>query len=93
MVEFRSGVAYLAEQHPGVPVIPVFMHGFGIAMPRGAALPVPGAADIHVGAPLEFKSTRKAFMASLRRAFDDLRAQSSVRRRAGLDEGARSCRP
>ena len=93
MGEFRSGVAYLAERHPGVPVIPVFMHGFGIAMPRGAALPVPGAADIHVGAPLQFNSTREAFMAALRGAFDDLRAGWLARRMPKAMEGARSCRP
>lgn len=93
MGELKCGVAYLAEQHPGVPVIPLFMHGFGLAMPRGAAFPVPGIADIQVGAPLHFDSTRDAFMAALREAFEDLRAGWLARRLPKAMEGAPSCRP
>lgn len=69
MQELKSGVAVLAARFPEVPVVPVFMHGLGKAMPKGALVPVPFFVDVYVGQPLTWNDDaggdKKAFMAHL----------------------------
>jgi 1-acyl-sn-glycerol-3-phosphate acyltransferase len=70
MQELKSGVAVLAARHPEVPVVPVFMHGLGKAMPKGALLPVPFFVDVYVGLAMRWHADsaggdKRAFMAAL----------------------------
>lgn len=62
---FKSGIARLAEQHPDIPVIPVFMHGLGKALPRGEWLLVPFFCDVVVGQALNRAGNRAEFMQEL----------------------------
>jgi len=64
---FKAGVAHLARQHPRVPVIPVFMHGLGKSLPKGAFVPVPFFCDVFVGDPLYGRDDHRAFLAELTR--------------------------
>ena len=70
MQELKSGVAVLASKFPQVPVVPIFMHGLGKAMPKGSFIPVPFFVDVNIGTPMRWESDsaggdKKAFMAEL----------------------------
>jgi 1-acyl-sn-glycerol-3-phosphate acyltransferase len=58
---FKSGIARLAERHPQVPLIPIFMHGTGKALPRGEGLLIPFCANIWVGDPVLWNGDRSTF--------------------------------
>ena len=65
MGSFRTGIAHLAKRVPGVPVVPVFLHGLGMALPKGEALLVPFFCDVFVGNSIDWKGDREAFMSAL----------------------------
>lgn len=59
---FKTGVAHIAKRHPDVDVVPIFMHGFGKALPRGEALLVPFFCDVFVGESFRWTGERGSFM-------------------------------
>ena len=65
MTRFKSGVARLCERHPDLPVIPVFMHGLGKALPKGEAILVPFFCDVFVGESLRWNGDVESFRALL----------------------------
>ena len=72
MSEFKTGIARLAERHPAIPVIPVYLHGLGKALPKGEALFVPFFCDVFVGEPLGWAGDRKDYMTQLENTFQKL---------------------
>ena len=68
LAEFKSGLARVAERRPDVPVIPVYTHGLGKALPKGEWMIVPFFVDIFVGEPLAFDGDRAAYMERYRTA-------------------------
>jgi 1-acyl-sn-glycerol-3-phosphate acyltransferase len=78
LADFKSGVARLVERFPAVPVIPVFLHGLGKALPRGKALPVPFFCDVFVGDPVPWRGDRKIYVEELRRRMQDLAAEGQL---------------
>jgi 1-acyl-sn-glycerol-3-phosphate acyltransferase len=74
-VAFKRGVALLAKDNPDVPVIPVFMHGLGKALPKGTKLFVPFVCDIFVGSAMTWSGETKSFMEALKTRVDALEAQ------------------
>jgi 1-acyl-sn-glycerol-3-phosphate acyltransferase len=75
MAEFKTGLARIAERRPDVPVIPVFTHGLGKALPKGEWVIVPFFVDIFVGEPLRFEGDRDAYMQRFRDAMSALASE------------------
>ncbi len=72
LAEFKTGLARIAERRPDVPVVPVFTHGLGKALPKGTWLIVPFFVDIFVGEPLRFEGDRAAYMQRFRETMQAL---------------------
>lgn len=62
---FKKGIGYLAERHADVPIFPIYMHGLGKALPKGATIPVPFFCDIFVGDSIKWNGNLEAFMSRL----------------------------
>ncbi len=70
--EFKSGIAHLAKRASQVPVIPIYLHGLGMALPKGEALLVPFFCDVFIGDPLRWQGDKAGFMGALKTAMNDL---------------------
>ncbi len=49
---FKSGLFHLAQAHPNVELIPVYLENLHRSMPKGELLPVPIICTVRFGAPL-----------------------------------------
>ncbi len=63
--EFRSGIAHLAKQHPHVPIVPIFLHGLGKALPKGDFLIVPLLCSICIGEAMYWNGQKQTFLQQL----------------------------
>jgi len=70
----KSGIAHLMEDAPAVPVIPIYLHGLGKALPKGEWLPIPFFADGWVDEPLTWQGERATTMQALEARFQALEA-------------------
>jgi 1-acyl-sn-glycerol-3-phosphate acyltransferase len=61
-----------------VPVLPMFMHGLGKALPRGSSLLVPFNVIVSVGEPIYGKDSYDAFVSELEAAMTALAAQEKL---------------
>jgi 1-acyl-sn-glycerol-3-phosphate acyltransferase len=77
MQSFKGGIARLAESNPTVPVIPVFLHGLGKALPKGETILVPFFCDVFVGEPLPWTGDRRSYMRQLDEQMKQLAAEGN----------------
>lgn len=75
---FKTGVAHLAKRHPAVPIIPVYLHGLGKALPRGEILLVPFFCDVFVGEAMAWTGDRSGFMTELENRIHGLAAEGHL---------------
>lgn len=73
MQALKSGIAHLAKQHPTVPIVPIYMHGLGRAMPKGEWLLIPFFCDIFVGESVFWQADKQAFLTTLETQFKTLK--------------------
>lgn len=52
---FKAGLYHLAEQFPGVPLIPTWIDNVQRVMPKGEVVPVPILCTVTFGAPLQLQ--------------------------------------
>ena len=72
---FKKGLAHLAKARPGTPVVPLFMHGLGKALPKDSFLLVPFNCDVVVGEAFSYESDNDAFMGQLQERMVALAAE------------------
>lgn len=72
---FKSGVARLVERNPEAPIIPIFMHGLGKALPRGDFLLVPFFVDVVIGEPIYWRGSINDTMQAYETAMRELAKQ------------------
>ncbi|MCR9060159.1 MAG: 1-acyl-sn-glycerol-3-phosphate acyltransferase [Rhodobacteraceae bacterium] len=77
MTDLKKGISYLAERFPDAPVVPVFTHGLGKALPKGSFMLVPFFCDIFVGEPITWPGNRTQFMDSLKERFSQLSSEKN----------------
>lgn len=75
MQQFKSSVIHLAKAQATTPIIPVFLHGLGMALSKGEGLLMPFFCDVFVGPPLQWAGDRQALMQQLTQQMESLSAE------------------
>jgi 1-acyl-sn-glycerol-3-phosphate acyltransferase len=79
----KSGVWYLGREQPGVPVVPVYMHGLDRALGRGQWVMVPFFVDVFVEPPLVWRENKAEFKEALQTCFAGLKAKAEEGHESG----------
>ena len=82
---FKSGLYHLAQAHPDVELIPVWLENSGRALPKGASIPIPVSASAVFGVPLAPmpEEERDAFLERARAALVALATRLTEERAHG----------
>lgn len=76
MQALKKGIAHLAREQPSVPVVPIYLHGLGKALPKGEGLLVPFFCDVYIGEALHGSDDIDGFMQQLTGRFQALAAEA-----------------
>jgi 1-acyl-sn-glycerol-3-phosphate acyltransferase len=73
VAEFKSGLFHLAQRHPELPLVPIYLENLNRIMPKGSVLFVPIIATAHVRQPLQLQlgEGKQAFLIRARQALLD----------------------
>lgn len=75
---FKSGIARLAERHPDVPIVPIFLYGLGKSLPRGEFVLVPFLSDVVIGEALRWRGSIAETMAAYQQAMGEPSRQLDI---------------
>lgn len=75
--EFKAGISHIAKAKPQVPIVPVYLHGLGKALPKGEALLVPFFCDVFIGEAFLWTGDKAGFMLTLQERMAMLAAQGN----------------
>ncbi len=83
---FKSGLFHLAEQFPGVQLIPAWIDNVQRVMPKGEVVPVPVLCTVTFGAPMQLQpgEDKRAFLERAREAVLAMRPGASAPERTEL---------
>ena len=73
--EFKKGIAHLAKLNPEVPLVPIYIHGPGMVLPKGEGLLVPFICDVYVGNEVYWNGNADIFTKGLKEKVEELRKQ------------------
>ena len=73
---FRSGVAHLIDQMPGLPIVPAYLVNMGRSLPKGEFIPVPFFCEIRIGVPRILQGSRQEITRALEAAVGELAAET-----------------
>ena len=80
LLPFKSGLHHLAQRHPDVELVPVWIENSRRVMPKGAVVPIPLLVTLSFGAPVSVTigEPKEAFLARARDALLAMRGPEGV---------------
>ena len=75
MANFKSGIAHIAKMHPDIPIVPVYMEGLGMALPKGEAIFVPAICTVVVEEPIFYNGNKDDFMQKIKDTYDKMKSE------------------
>ena len=79
MTELKKGIAHLSAHNPDVPILPIFMHGLGKALPKDESFFVPFIVDVVVGEAFTYLGSKDACMQHLNQTFAELKSELPIK--------------
>ena len=79
MEKLKTGIFHIAKQNPDVPVIPVFMQGLGLALPKNEVLLVPAICKLWIAKAVKYCDDKEEYMNNLNNIFKLLSSKANER--------------
>ncbi|MDO5091593.1 MAG: lysophospholipid acyltransferase family protein [Cardiobacteriaceae bacterium] len=81
---FKSGIYHVAQAHPDVRFVPVWIHNINRVLPKGKWLPVPLLCSVNIGEAVQLSENEEKtqFLERLRHALLDLAPSTDTENRA-----------
>jgi len=73
LANFKTGIAHIAKLYPDTPIIPIYMDGLGMALPRGEAIFVPTLCKVNVSMPIFWNNDKDLFMEDLKNIYQQMK--------------------
>lgn len=75
---FKSGVAYLVENVPDLPVVAAYLENMGRSLPKGAWIPVPFFCHVSIGPARTYSGSSAEIVAGIEAAVRELKEATTL---------------